>query len=103
MRVLQVKGESGMDPASCQRVKSRVALGPEKTGGTGLVGAGDITIAIETAIDAADKRGAALATAQPSWRPRRESNPYLALRRRSFYPLNYGGWRAILEGLQPVK
>ena len=26
-----------------------------------------------------------------TWRPRRESNPYLALRRRSFYPLNYGG------------
>ena len=29
-----------------------------------------------------------------SWRPRQESNLYLALRRRSFYPLNYGG----LEG-----
>ena len=26
-----------------------------------------------------------------TWRPRRESNPHLALRRRSFYPLNYGG------------
>jgi hypothetical protein len=26
-----------------------------------------------------------------AWRPRRESNPHLALRRRSFYPLNYGG------------
>lgn len=25
------------------------------------------------------------------WRPRQESNLYLALRRRSFYPLNYGG------------
>ena len=26
-----------------------------------------------------------------NWRPRQESNLYLALRRRSFYPLNYGG------------
>ena len=25
------------------------------------------------------------------WCPRQESNLYLALRRRSFYPLNYGG------------
>ena len=25
------------------------------------------------------------------WRPRQESNLHLALRRRSFYPLNYGG------------
>jgi hypothetical protein len=25
------------------------------------------------------------------WSPRQESNLYLALRRRSFYPLNYGG------------
>jgi hypothetical protein len=27
------------------------------------------------------------------WYHRQESNLYLALRRRSFYPLNYGGWR----------
>jgi hypothetical protein len=27
-----------------------------------------------------------------SWRPRQESNLHLALRRRSFYPLNYGGF-----------
>jgi hypothetical protein len=27
------------------------------------------------------------------WRLRQESNLYLALRRRSFYPLNYGGSR----------
>jgi hypothetical protein len=27
----------------------------------------------------------------PIWYHRRESNPYLALRRRLFYPLNYGG------------
>ena len=25
------------------------------------------------------------------WRPRQESNLHLALRRRPFYPLNYGG------------
>ena len=30
------------------------------------------------------------------WRPRQESNLYLALRRRSFYPLNYGGVEWIL-------
>ncbi|CAM2187763.1 hypothetical protein BC2230_50441 [Burkholderia cepacia] len=27
---------------------------------------------------------------EPSWSPRQESNLYLALRRRLFYPLNYG-------------
>ena len=27
----------------------------------------------------------------PSWSPRQESNLHLALRRRPFYPLNYGG------------
>ncbi len=27
------------------------------------------------------------------WSPRQESNLYLALRRRPFYPLNYGGMR----------
>ena len=31
----------------------------------------------------------------PEWPPRQESNLYLALRRRSFYPLNYGGSAAI--------
>ena len=30
------------------------------------------------------------------WCPRQESNLYLALRRRSFYPLNYGGSRTSL-------
>ena len=40
--------------------------------GFGLIGAGRVALAL-------------------FWRPRRESNPYLALRRRSFYPLNYGG------------
>ena len=30
------------------------------------------------------------------WRPRQESNLYLALRRRSFYPLNYGGNQCVL-------
>ena len=34
------------------------------------------------------------------WRPRQESNLYLALRRRSFYPLNYGGGEWILEAGQ---
>ncbi|CAD9224608.1 hypothetical protein BCEN4_430025 [Burkholderia cenocepacia] len=27
---------------------------------------------------------------EPGWSPRQESNLYLALRRRLFYPLNYG-------------
>ena len=31
------------------------------------------------------------------WRPRQESNLYLALRRRSFYPLNYGGRTKIVS------
>ncbi len=36
-------------------------------------------------------RGVGRLRDQLGWRPRRESNPHLALRRRSFYPLNYGG------------
>ena len=31
------------------------------------------------------------ADARDGWSPRQESNLYLALRRRSFYPVNYGG------------
>lgn len=30
----------------------------------------------------------------PQWSPRQESNLYLALRRRPFYPLNYGETQA---------
>jgi DNA-binding transcriptional LysR family regulator len=37
------------------------------------------------------RRDDPLARRRRIWRPRQESNPYLALRRRSFYPLNYGG------------
>ena len=33
----------------------------------------------------------ALLQETPAWCLRQESNLYLALRRRSFYPLNYGG------------
>ena len=29
-----------------------------------------------------------------TWYHQQESNLYLALRRHSFYPLNYGGWQA---------
>ena len=37
------------------------------------------------------------------WRPRQESNLYLALRRRSFYPLNYGGKGGSLRLLMVVR
>ena len=36
----------------------------------------------------------------PSWYQQQESNLYLALRRRSFYPLNYAGVRQIVGGAQ---
>ena len=32
---------------------------------------------------------------EPQWSPRQESNLYLALRRHSFYPLNYEGERGL--------
>jgi hypothetical protein len=36
------------------------------------------------------------------WPPRQESNLHLALRRRPFYPLNYGGPSAILRAARPL-
>lgn len=35
----------------------------------------------------------------PQWSPRQESNLYLALRRHSFYPLNYGEVQPILAAI----
>ena len=37
------------------------------------------------------------------WCPRQESNLYLALRRRSFYPLNYGGKGTSLRSMLVVR
>ena len=50
----------------------------------------------------------AVVTRGPRWCRRQESNLYLALRRHSFYPLNYGDserrfYRAIFEALSRCK
>ena len=48
----------------------------------------------EEALKKARIRGLSVIAAgkqETDWSPRQESNLYLALRRRSFYPLNYGG------------
>lgn len=71
------------------RAASAICCGGVAAGGGGVrhVNPAPWPVAAEAA-GLASARGTAC---RLGWPPRRESNPHLALRRRSFYPLNYGG------------